>query len=267
MPDARTDHWTCYNWVKGFPSACARAAIDDSLFCRFRSEPSIAAVVETRPAAWIDLFLSRTKQASVIDMDAAMTAAAKLDRIGSPALGDWNGHRISGNAAAYVCTYAQIVGRFGSLANMRIAELGVGYGGQASIICQCEPVKEYALFDYQGVTDLAKRVCKETCPSAPITTPDLEQCGEFDLFISCCALSELTPEGAASYVPLMSNSRLGYLVWSITPYSSQWARTMTDALQWLIAAMPSRNVHTAHSDPAMPKAFEWWFEHTLLWNE
>mmetsp|Transcript_22947 Transcript_22947/g.51746 ORF Transcript_22947/g.51746 Transcript_22947/m.51746 type:complete len:360 (+) Transcript_22947:58-1137(+) len=127
----------------------------------------------------------------------------------------------------------------------RIAEVGVGYGGQAQcILASCGSIAHYDLFDLPEVEDLAAKYLKETLQGGSATAwrkrPSPEKKGggggSYDLFISNYALSELTRALQEKYLEdLASRASSGYVTWNSNIHDSDrmTAREFANALKTL----------------------------------
>jgi putative sugar O-methyltransferase len=107
---------------------------------------------------------------------------------------------------------------FGSLDDMDIVELGVGYGGQCRIIAACFNVKSYTLVDLPQVLSLAKAFLNNYPLSARLeflTMNELDPNRKYDLFISNYAFSELRLAIQSCYFEkTIRNASKGYITYN-----------------------------------------------------
>jgi putative sugar O-methyltransferase len=106
---------------------------------------------------------------------------------------------------------------FGSIDNKTVAEIGIGYGGQAGTIIQNSKVAKYYLFDLTEVNILASKFLSQLDliniysffdgrDPAPVKS---------DLLISNYAFSELTREVQEVYInKVILNAKAGYITWN-----------------------------------------------------
>lgn len=96
-----------------------------------------------------------------------------------------------------------------------VAEIGVGYGGQAFVLDQLFKFRRYELFDLPPVGELASRFLESFVLNGAYRTSTLNgSTGErqYDLVISNYAFSEFPKSVQLAYVAkIMSRARRGYL--------------------------------------------------------
>lgn len=97
----------------------------------------------------------------------------------------------------------RIVGLVGSLDNLRIIEIGGGYGGQCKIIMDNYKVSCYHIIDLPEVCELQRKNCLAEC----FTEPTGEQ---YDLVISNYAISEI-PDNKLYIDEVLKKSKRGYI--------------------------------------------------------
>lgn len=107
---------------------------------------------------------------------------------------------------------------FPDLANPSIAEVGIGWGGQALVLSRLMEIKEFLFFDLPEVNMLAEKILRTKAPSLranyfgagenpPQTSPDL--------FISNYAFSELNRKSQDLYLSkIIQRSARGYVTWN-----------------------------------------------------
>lgn len=248
------DQWTCQEHATDFRSACAELAADPLKLAAFRRNEYIRGVIENRWTEWVPCFMEGVRNAG-IDERKMLAVAAVNDRIGDPEAVDYQGQRISPTTAGYLFHYAQLRLLFGPLEGFRIAEIGGGYGGLASVICQAEPVlNRYEIHDLPEPKRLAQVFLAMTCPINSAWWGPIWR-AESDLLISSCALSELTMQGIRDYADVLRGAERGFIVWSVTGQSEEWARDMNSVLAFLQSIMPGKGVRRALDIPRFRAAF------------
>jgi putative sugar O-methyltransferase len=122
---------------------------------------------------------------------------------------------VSPSTLRYIKVTSDIKNIFGEEIGDRIAEIGVGYGGQLLIADKVLKFKEYELFDLPPVLNLAsKYIESHTLKSAYKITTLNQQRGDiyYDLVISNYAFSELPSKLQIKYIEkVLSKSKRGYL--------------------------------------------------------
>ena len=254
--------WTCQEIGPRFVQACREAAADNGRYKRFRSNPYICAVVETRPVERIAHFLCQAFLAG-IDQDKALKVALINDAIGAPKCGSFASTKISGTTAAYLNTIAQLTVLFGPLDGLSVAEIGGGYGGLAAIATNYYKPARYVIHDIPDVQSLQQRFCRDAT-QFPVEFAK-ESTHECDLVISSCALSELTDSGMQRYKSLLHAARCGYITWSVTRESVPWANDEREVAKRL-AELSGRPVVQATKLKPMQQYFGWWAPYIYTWG-
>jgi putative sugar O-methyltransferase len=143
----------------------------------------------------------------------------KNDLYGSPVTSEYDGiGHISPSTLRYIKTLSDLQKEFGSLDDMKICEIGVGYGGQCRIICSRFKVKSYTLVDLPHVLPLVSTYLNHYPLSTELkfkTMNELKLNTKYDLFISNYAFSELSREIQDCYYnKTISNTKKGYLTYN-----------------------------------------------------
>jgi len=139
------------------------------------------------------------------------------DEVGNPNLMDIDGiGRISPSTLRYVKIASDLKHLYGSLDGMSIAEIGVGYGGQALILGQEFEIASIDFFDLRPVLKLAAQYL-DSFLMTPIlrflTINEASYDRSYDLVISNYAFSELPKPLQMQYIrKVISNSKHGYMI-------------------------------------------------------
>lgn len=107
----------------------------------------------------------------------------------------------------YIGVLSSLITHFGSLDNLRIVEIGGGYGGQARTILDVYNPACYHIIDLYEVTLLQSRYLKEFDCVDCFTQPTGQ---EYDLVISNYALSEI-PDNDEYMKEVVIKSKHGYI--------------------------------------------------------
>ena len=119
----------------------------------------------------------------------------------------------------YVAVAAHLRSIFGDSAIKTVAEIGVGYGGQCSVLSEVFPLTGYAMFDLDPVLILTSKYLKAVNPRASgiavmsrldyLKVPE----GGWDLAISNYAFSELPKSLQLEYIQkVLTQSKRGYMI-------------------------------------------------------
>ena len=138
------------------------------------------------------------------------------DLVGGAKLHEYKGiGAISPSTLRYLKVASDLVKIFGNNIGDRIAEIGVGYGGQLLIVDKIFNFEQYDLFDLPVVLLLAsKYIESHTLNSSYHTTSLNQHKGDviYDLVISNYAFSELPSELQTRYIEkIILKSKRGYL--------------------------------------------------------
>ena len=127
-----------------------------------------------------------------------------------PAVGE-----ISPSTLRYVKIAAEIRALFGTAPIGRIAEIGIGYGGQLLVLDRALSIREYHIFDLPPVLALAARYLEShilDCAYVPWTINRHSGGIDYDLAMSNYAFSELPAQLQRKYVEkVLSRAKRGYL--------------------------------------------------------
>ena len=109
----------------------------------------------------------------------------------------------------YAAVAEHMADLFGSLAGMRVVELGGGYGGQASVLLELFDLAAYSIIDLPEPNALqeaylAKRIGYELEPFSPLNEA-------YDLAVSNYALTELRRPFQEQYARELARCRFGYI--------------------------------------------------------
>jgi len=175
-----------------YPQACLRAANDYRLFNSFRQNQDYTQILEhvthDQGAAYLDEIKKRP------DVFSALPDIAHNDEHGGPVLHSYPGIApISPSTLRYAKVLCDLYSLFGSLDNFRIAEIGVGYGGQCRAINATSSPSSYTLIDLQPVLQLAQRYLDHYILNSQLVYSTMNQLAtrEYDLLISNYAFTEL----------------------------------------------------------------------------
>jgi hypothetical protein len=200
-----------------YPDFCELASSDDKLFSEFRRAKIIATVYDH-----VSLDLGKSYIAELLKHGKVskkfVAVAHQIDTLGNPRQYNFAFFgKISPTTLRYLKVYLDLKHYFGNLEKMKVTEIGIGFGGQASLIALLDPPVVYNLFDIPPVLNLAKRFTGEL---------DLQNTLEFldgrnpkivdsDLVISNYAFSELTKTIQEIYLEnVILRATRGYITWN-----------------------------------------------------
>lgn len=125
--------------------------------------------------------------------------------------------RVSPSNLRYAKVALDIRALFGSLDNFRVAEIGIGYGGQFQALSTLSNIRAYYFYDLPNVVKLAQLYINQTSPNLKAIQPrnfNLVN-SEVDLVISNYAFSELNRNLQEVYLQnIILFSKRGYLIYN-----------------------------------------------------
>lgn len=138
----------------------------------------------------------------------------KNDRVGKPRLYNYPDiGKISPTTLRYMSVLAELRFIFQGNYGTRIAEIGVGYGGQAAILSAFGEVERYTFFDLPPVLRLAEQYLSISADSRNNEFFSEPRAGHWDLVISNYAFSELPKDLQLHYVEkVLRNSKRGFMI-------------------------------------------------------
>ena len=129
-----------------------------------------------------------------------------------PIVGD-----ISPGTIYFLSILDRLLSNFGNIDDMRICEIGVGYGGQANCIL-LSGVKEYTCIDTPTMIDFSRRYLQRFSHENVcfFSTEGIDTSRSYDLVISNWCLSEFDKPGLDFYLEnVISNANFGYFEMNI----------------------------------------------------
>ena len=199
-----------------YPNFCLKASNDMAVFSTFRLHPVYRSILEHVSPPHAQVYLNEILKYP--ELSAHWDAFKKNDEWGSPKLKKY--HKIgpvSSTTLRYIKVLNDLRLSFGDLNNLKIAEIGVGYGGQCRIINSIYKPKKYTLVDIKPALMLAQRYLDNYILHSTMeykTMNELEA-ARYDLVISNYAFTELPRVIQDVYLKrIMLNSASGYITYN-----------------------------------------------------
>ena len=206
-----------------FPSLCEKLATDESRFQNFKRDPLYTLFVEN---------LSQTDgekqlQAILAKSPEFLEKAKCNDTLGNPRTFVYpNAGRFSPATLHYVNIAIELQRHFGPLDDLRIVEIGGGYGGLCTVLSSLFSPKSYLLVDLPPLQALSQRYLEaQKISNVSFVSPgDLPE-QECDLLVSYLSFSETDRSVQKRYLQKLARAKAGYLVcspahWKEIPYSA-----------------------------------------------
>ena len=172
-------------------------------FAHFKRHPAYTCILEHVSESQGADYLAIIREQTPEMMD-SIDAVRANDEVGNPRVFDYGDiGRFSPTTLRYLKVVSDLHSMFGSLRDFRIAEVGIGYGGQLLVVDRVVHTRAYHMFDLLPVLELASK-CLERQILNTAYHPQLLNCFEgnieFDLVISNYAFSELPIELQMQYI-------------------------------------------------------------------
>ena len=204
-----------------YPAFCLLASRNDRVFDRFRRSLIYRIILEHVNIDQGHEYLKEIEQGGrMLDQ---LRPLLESDTIGGPIKYRYGSYGlVSPSTLRYIKVATDLGNLFGPLDSLKIAEIGVGYGGQCRVVCALWPVKSYILFDIPEVLALSRRFLEESdVESSVISERDGRNphTDDVDLIISNYAFSELRREIQEQYFEqIIKHTSRGYVTYNhLTP--------------------------------------------------
>lgn len=197
-----------------YPTFCEMAAKNDRVFLTFKRNLAYTAILEhvsySQGKEYLEIILSQSPE-----LTDWFNKFRENDRYGDPYIFDYGPHgEFSPTTLRYIKVLSDLRTIFGDLNNMRVIEIGGGYGGQCKIISDVFDISSYIIVDLKPVLNLAKKYLdKLKVKNVKFLTADaLTKNEKYDLVISNYAFTECTKTVQDIYFEkVIMNSQRGYI--------------------------------------------------------
>lgn len=200
-----------------YPEFCLKASLDYSIFKDFRRNEIYRIALEHDSFEQGLEYLEATKKSSSNVLD-QINEFLKNDRIGNPEVFDYEGiGKIAPPTLRYIKILSDLESEFGTLDNLNICEIGVGYGGLCRIISSYFKVKTYTLVDLKPVLMLAQRYLDHYPLNTTLIYKTMNELPKdsYDLIISNYAFTELRREIQDIYLEkIILSATKGYITYN-----------------------------------------------------
>lgn len=219
----------------------------------FRSNVEYKDVLEHVSYTLGSQYLAKLESWRKLQQSCDSELAKHFSKIGNPPV--WTFHvgpkkmRLNTTYLRYLHVARSLEEKFGALDELRVCEIGIGFGGQASVLNDIFNPKLITLFDLPPVLNLAKRFHSNTSPSGCFEYLDGRDPSPVkpDLLISNYAFSELQRTVQSAYLEkVVSAAPRGYMMWNLLSERHLGGLTLRDFL---------REIPTATVEDEEPKSF------------
>ena len=246
------------NHIPQYPSLCGLAARDREVFEKFRSSVALVEALDHVTINQGKLYIREILNMGNWLEDYSI-AIKRIDEIGRPRkyrfapYGDF-----SPTLIRYLKVYLDLGKHFGNLNGKNIAEIGVGFGGQSSLIHMLDKPGTYYLYDIPPVLDLVRVFISELNLEGDFNYIDgrLPSHSSPDIVISNYAFSELSREVQNLYLEnVILSAPCGYITWNSQSVDNLDGHSLAD----LVRIIPNSQIL-----PEKPKTSE--SNVILVWN-
>jgi putative sugar O-methyltransferase len=204
-------------YTKSWPTMAQVAAAQDKIFRKFRRSRVLIDALDHVTLEDAKKYFSEIEKIS--NFQPKFRACLKdLDSVGKPVRYYFRSRGVySPTVIRYLKVYLDLHELFGNLDNFKIAEIGIGFGGQASVVSNLSNPKSYALFDLPSVLDLSRKVLSKNNSQCTFEYFDGRKPThiESDLVISNYAFSELNKDVQKIYLErVILKAKRGYITWN-----------------------------------------------------
>lgn len=200
-----------------YPSLCGLAARNLETFKKFRSSKVLVEALDHVSIEQGNSYISEILESGPWSEDFTKVLI-QIDKVGKPRRFKFKPYgTFSPTLLRYLKVYKDLQNKFGSLNTLNIAEIGVGFGGQASLIRLLSNPLSYTLYDLPPVLELAQKFILEIDASGNFVFSDGRNPEPLDpdLVISNYAFSELNRDVQDKYLKnVVLNSPRGYITWN-----------------------------------------------------
>lgn len=200
-----------------YPEFCLQASLNYSIFKDFRRNEIYRIALEHDSFEQGLEYLEATQQ-SGSNVLSKIDEFRKNDLIGNPEVFDYDAiARIAPPTLRYIKILSDLESEFGTLDNLNICEIGVGYGGMCRIINSYFNVRSYTLVDLKPVLMLAQRYLDNYPLQTTLAYKTMHELQKesYDLFISNYAFTEIRREIQQVYLEkVVLSAARGYITYN-----------------------------------------------------
>jgi hypothetical protein len=199
-----------------YPHICIQASINFSVFNTFRRNPVYNEILEhVSEYEGLQYLQLISEDISLLE---AIDSFRPNDHFGSPRMYDYPTiGSFSPTTLRYIKVLRDLKHHFCNLDNLKIAEIGVGYGGQCRVINAYSKPHDYFLIDIQPALALAQRFLDNYILHSRINYFTMNQLAKdnYDLVISNYAFTELPRKIQDVYLDkVILNSQMGFITYN-----------------------------------------------------
>jgi putative sugar O-methyltransferase len=209
-------HFTSISDNDLYPEFCLKASIHQRIFNTFRRNLIYQQILEHLNHSQGLAYLNEIKKDP--EFIKKIESFKRNDLYGGAELSKYDGiGDISPSTLRYVKVYFDLINLFGSLDNLNICEIGVGYGGQCRIINADSKPKKFTLVDIKSALELTQKYLDYYIIPSTLEYKTMNELStqSYDLVISNYAFTELPRSFQEVYLErVILNSTKGYITYN-----------------------------------------------------
>lgn len=220
-------------------NVCEKCLIDQNVFLNFKSDSNYTNILEhvsySEGLGYIEE-IKRNNEKLLKNISKFKTN----DDIGNPKRFFYSelNEYLSPTTLRYVKVLSDLIDNFGSLENLDVVEIGVGYGGQCKIISDIFNFKSYTLIDLDSVLKLSELYLNNFGIENLIfkTLDEIKDDVKYDLVISNYAFTEIQRNIQDQYKnKIIDNSENGYLTCNFFDYNGNSTVLINNILSYSVS--------------------------------
>lgn len=228
--------------LASYPSLCGSAARNLEIFKKFRSSKVMYEALDHVSIEQGNAYISEILKYSTWS-EKFTKVLVEIDKVGKPRKFRFRPYgTFSPTLLRYLKVYIDLEKTFGPLKNLNIVEIGIGFGGQASLIGLLDKPLSYTFYDIPPVLELAQKFTNELgVPGNFIFTDGRDpKASNPDLVISNYAFSELNRDVQDRYLKnVVLPSPRGYITWNHLSAETLGGHSLAE----LIRLIPNSQIH------------------------
>ena len=207
-------------------AACVEAVENDDAFANFKSNPKYKTILEHVLKDQGQAYLNICNDMNEDAVRENIEAFKENDKIGNPELYPYPGMEgtISPTTLRYMKNTFEMALMLDGAEISKVVEVGGGYGGLCRVLSKVCEFDEYILIDLPEVSALQRKYLdqfpdlkdKVKC----LSTNDLEEITDVDLFISNYALSECDLQSQMAYFQcIVQHAKYAYIIYNLVNFN------------------------------------------------
>jgi hypothetical protein len=197
-----------------YPVFCHNAAENPALFANFKRAPVYTKILEhvnyEFGASYLQIALRQSPEFRL-----SLDGVRENDRIGNPVIYKYGEFGcFSPTTLRYLKVASDLKKHFGTIRDMKIVEIGGGYGGQCLVLSKLFSIGSYTIIDLPGPLELTKKYLEShgITNVRYISANDVSKMDPYDLVLSNYAYSECNKKIEDEYLEkVLCSAAKGYL--------------------------------------------------------